>query len=79
MNNFNNNHIINMKNDFRDYAVKHLGMNGLALDQYNSAVSNAITSSYISPTIIVPTVICSVSSLQCPCIGKKFSSAKELS
>lgn len=37
-----------MKNDFRDYAVKHLGMNGLALDQYASA----ITSSYISPTII---------------------------
>lgn len=37
-----------MKNDFRDYAVKHLGMNGLALDQY----SNTITSSYISPTII---------------------------
>lgn len=37
-----------MKNDFRDYAVNHLGMNGLALDQYN----NAITSSYISPTII---------------------------
>ena len=41
-----------MKNDFRDYAVKHLGMNGLALDQYNSAVANTITSSYISPTII---------------------------
>ncbi|MDE5745465.1 MAG: ATP-dependent Clp endopeptidase proteolytic subunit ClpP [Paramuribaculum sp.] len=37
-----------MKNDFRDYAVKHLGMNGLALDQYAST----ITSSYISPTII---------------------------
>ncbi len=37
-----------MKNDFRDYAVNHLGMNGLALDQY----SNEITSSYISPTII---------------------------
>ena len=37
-----------MKNDFRDYAVHHLGMNGLALDQY----SNTITSSYISPTII---------------------------
>lgn len=37
-----------MKNDFRDYAVKHLGMNGLALDQYASS----ITSSYISPTII---------------------------
>ncbi len=32
-----------MKNDFRDYAVKHLGMNGLSLDRYASA----ITSSYI--------------------------------
>lgn len=37
-----------LEHDFRDYAVKHLGMNGLALDQYSSA----ITSSYISPTII---------------------------
>lgn len=37
-----------MNNDFRNYAVKHLGMNGLALDQYSSK----ITSSYISPTII---------------------------
>ena len=37
-----------MNNDFRNYAVKHLGMNGLALDQYASK----ITSSYISPTII---------------------------
>ena len=36
-----------MKNDFIDYAVKHLCMNGLALDQYNT-----ITSSYINPTII---------------------------
>ncbi len=36
-----------LKNDFRDYATKHLGMNGLALDQYQN-----ITSSYISPTII---------------------------
>ena len=35
-----------MKNDFRDYAVKHLGMNPLALDKYAST----ITSSYISPT-----------------------------
>jgi ATP-dependent Clp protease protease subunit len=34
-------------NDFRKYATKHLGMNGLALDQYMD-----ITSSYISPTII---------------------------
>lgn len=41
-----------MKNDFRDYAVKHLGMNSLALDQYTSASNSAIRSSYISPTII---------------------------
>ncbi len=34
-------------NDFRKFATKHLGMNGLALDQYAD-----ITSSYISPTII---------------------------
>jgi Protease subunit of ATP-dependent Clp proteases len=34
-------------NDFRKYATKHLGMNGLALDSYMN-----ITSSYISPTII---------------------------
>lgn len=40
-------------NDFRNYAVKHLGLNGLALDQYTAATSaHAITSSYISPTII---------------------------
>lgn len=37
-----------MNNDFRNFATKHLGMNGLALDQYASS----ITSSYISPTII---------------------------
>ena len=37
-----------MNNDFRKYAVKHLGMNGLALDQYTSTIS----SSYISPTIL---------------------------
>ena len=37
-----------MKNDFRNYAVHHLGMNGLALDQY----SGDITSNYISPTIM---------------------------
>jgi ATP-dependent Clp protease protease subunit len=40
------------KNDFRKYAVKHVGLNGLALDQYTSAINNTITSSYISPTII---------------------------
>ncbi len=36
-----------MADDFRKYATKHLGMNGLALDKYID-----ITSSYISPTII---------------------------
>ncbi len=36
-----------MNNEFRKYATKHLGMNGLALDKYMD-----ITSSYISPTII---------------------------
>lgn len=46
----------NMNNDFRNFAVHHLGMNGLALDQYTSAANRSaasgITSSYISPTII---------------------------
>lgn len=37
-----------MSNDFRKFAVHHLGLNGLALDQYTSQV----TDSYISPTII---------------------------
>lgn len=36
-----------MNNDFRKYATKHLGMNGLALDKYVD-----ITSSYISPSIL---------------------------
>lgn len=36
-----------MNNDFRKYAVGHLGMNGLALDQYTKMSDN-----YISPTII---------------------------
>jgi ATP-dependent Clp protease protease subunit len=34
-------------NDFKKYAVKHLGMNSIALDQYTSILDN-----YISPTII---------------------------
>ena len=37
-----------MNNDFRKFAVHHLGMNGLALDQY----SNDIVDNYISPTIM---------------------------
>ena len=36
-----------MNTEFKKYATKHLGMNGLALDKYVD-----ITSSYISPTII---------------------------
>ncbi len=39
---------MNSKSDFRNFAVHHLGMNGLALDQYSQTVSD----SYISPTII---------------------------
>ncbi len=35
------------RNDFRKYATRHLGMNGLALDQYAQ-----ITDSYISPSIL---------------------------
>lgn len=36
-----------MNNDFRNYAVKHLGISGARLDAYTS-----IMDSYISPTII---------------------------
>jgi len=36
-----------MNSEFHKYATKHLGMNGLALDKYA-----AITSSYISPSIL---------------------------
>ena len=43
---------MNSNNDFRNFAVKHLGMNGLALDQYNSKLSSAVNASYINPTII---------------------------
>ena len=35
-------------NDFRNFAVKHCNLNGLALDQYMSAVS-ASSAGYISP------------------------------
>ena len=37
-----------MENDFRKFAVHHLGMNGLSLDQFAASVSN----NYISPTIM---------------------------
>lgn len=38
--------------DFRNYAVKGLGMNGLALDQYTSAINAGISANYINPSII---------------------------
>ena len=38
-------------NDFRNFAVKHCNLNGLALDQYMSAVS-ASSAGYINPSII---------------------------
>jgi len=44
--------MMNHSNDFRKFAVGHLGMNGLALDQYTSKTNSIISSSYISPTII---------------------------
>ncbi|MBO4956119.1 MAG: ATP-dependent Clp endopeptidase proteolytic subunit ClpP [Muribaculaceae bacterium] len=40
-----------MNHDFRNFAVKHMGMNSLALDDYTKAI-NAVAASYISPTII---------------------------
>ena len=41
-------------NEVRNYAVRHLGMNGLALDQYCDYTSRAASpiASYINPTII---------------------------
>lgn len=45
---------MNNNSDFRKFATGHLGMNGLALDQYTSQLnnSNIVSASYISPTII---------------------------
>jgi ATP-dependent Clp protease protease subunit len=42
---------MNNNNDFRNFAVHHLGMNGLALDQYLSSI-NSISANYINPSII---------------------------
>lgn len=44
--------IMDKKNDFRRFAVHHLGINGLALDQYSSAVSASAYANYINPSII---------------------------
>jgi len=38
--------------DFRNFAVHHLGMNGLTLDQYTSKVSDVVKANYINPSII---------------------------
>ena len=38
---------MDMNNEFRKYATKHLGMNGLSLEKYAN-----ITSNYISPSIL---------------------------
>jgi len=45
---------MNNHNDFRNYAVHHLNMNGMALDQYISKTNaiSPVSASYISPTII---------------------------
>lgn len=40
-----------MNHDFRNFVVKHMGMNSLALDDYTKAI-NSVAASYISPTII---------------------------
>lgn len=41
-----------MNNDFRNFAVHHIGMNGLALDQYTSSTNDQLRSSWINPSII---------------------------
>lgn len=40
-----------MNNDFRDFATKHLHMNGLSLDQYSKNIS-AEAPGYINPSIL---------------------------
>ncbi|MDE6368326.1 MAG: ATP-dependent Clp endopeptidase proteolytic subunit ClpP [Muribaculaceae bacterium] len=43
---------MNNKSDFRNFAVHHLGMNGLSLDQYTSQINAAVSANYINPSII---------------------------
>ncbi len=38
--------------DFRKFAVHHLGMNGLSLDQYTSRINASVNANYINPSII---------------------------
>ena len=45
-----------MKNDFRNYAVNHLGMSSTTLDSYARAMGNGMvttpTADYINPYIL---------------------------
>lgn len=43
---------MNNKSDFRNFAVRHLGMNGLSLDQYTSKINDVVSANYINPSII---------------------------
>lgn len=43
---------MNNKTDFRNFAVHHLGMNGLSLDKYTSQINAGINANYINPSII---------------------------
>ena len=43
---------MNNKSDFRNFAVHHLGMNGLSLDQYASQINASVKANYINPSII---------------------------
>ena len=43
---------MNNKSDFRNFAVHHLGMNGLSLDQYTSQINASVKANYINPSII---------------------------
>ena len=43
---------MNNKSDFRNFAVHHLGMNGLSLDKYTSQINAGINANYINPSII---------------------------
>ena len=43
---------MNNHSDFRKFAVHHLGMNGLAIDQYTSQINASVNANYINPSII---------------------------
>ena len=43
---------MNNKSDFRNFAVHHLGMNGLSLDRYTSQINASVKANYINPSII---------------------------